>query len=1006
MVRRGVYVMLMLAAVLCCRGTVSGQVSLCYDFDDYTYNGRPPGWYALPNLDYNYVGVSQYDPTAFSGAHALHVKGNVCHAIMPDDGLDYAGDSLWMHFEYYLSNNTVSIEVGYLTDINDSNTFHLLTTHHGWHSQWYEANVSLASVPAGARVAFRSRDIMADLGQFWIDNVYVTDAPCNVPYDGLRVTGNWADSVRVEWDVFGSPDVTVGSGSNTYYPTGNSITVPRYFPEASYSVFYAVLPFSFSSNGLESQYHSPCRSQGLFSYFKVPPYREASCVTVTDIFSSMALPYCGTPVDPYLEVDTRTTTAAGITGIYAGSHMLNYTVGSDVTTGQMVFPRCIPPGENVSMRLGNRLGDWESASMLYTITVDTAESDLLVVKYTIAMNDGIWISIGGGPAMEHADSVYPPKFRIELMDDTLGLLPSAACHRVALDGMSSLGWDALDERNNSYSRRNYCAHAFDLSPWHGQRVKLRITATDGCINNRWCYAYYTTECLKQYDIVGGCDVDSVTLTAPWGFRYQWWRDDTHVVADTARNITVATDGTMWHCDLIDLHAPECRRTISRMVIGGPHVAVRDTVVENQLPYTYRGHTFYGPVDTTLFISAASGCDTMLHYRLYVWNNHSVRLVSSYCPGEWPVVWNGHTFNGPDSVTFVLPDIHGADSVVTLVALELAAYEVYDSTTVCPGGSYTWGGVNYGGPVAFDTVVSTVEGCDSLVHVVLLPRDTAIHPHMMHSIDGDEWADTLPVVFCSNQTLQVVDSTYSAEAWLWSLGDGAVAEGRRASFDFAATDSVMFLTLTLVVMSGDGCSDTVTSPLVVVPSPVAAFAWDPEKPADIDPEVHLINYSVPDSCDWQWMVTRMDGGMDTLFDHSPSYRWTGDLPQGDYDVMLVASNTLPVLSLSHTCSDTVRHAVTIATSLLEFPNLVTPDGDGVNDIWRVVNLVELGQYTMNEVWIYNQWGVLVWHCRGISEMDDFWDPNHPFCPDGTYYFHFLSRSVWGVIRRNGVIEVLR
>ena len=91
-------------------------------------------------------------------------------------------------------------------------------------------------------------------------------------------------------------------------------------------------------------------------------------------------------------------------------------------------------------------------------------------------------------------------------------------------------------------------------------------------------------------------------------------------------------------------------------------------------------------------------------------------------------------------------------------------------------------------------------------------------------------------------------------------------------------------------------------------------------------------------------------------------------------------TVTVDSVQHHCSDTARHAVTIATSLLQFPNLVTPNGDGVSDLWEVVNLV--------------------------ADHADLWDPNSPFCPDGTYYFRFMARSEYGIIRQNGTIEVFR
>lgn len=987
---------------------VLGQVNLCYTFEEYSYSCRPTGWGAMPNLDYHYVGVDQYDPTAYAGVHSLHVKGRHCCAIMPDEGLNYAADSLWLTFAYNLSNNTVTIEVGYLTDVNDASTFHLLSTCHSWHEQWYTAYVSLASVPTGARIAFRSSDIMADEGHFWIDNVYITDEPCWL-WD-LHVAEIRADSLRLEWQKAGNPGLSISWGEHTLYPTGTSITVPRN------AYFSTVFPYQITYCSLNSFYNCICRPQvdWIYGNISVLPYRETSCVNVNDGFSTAVIPYSGTPVNPYLSATTRTSTEPGVSGIYAGSHTLTTNPNAELGAGQMVFPMCIPPGDYATMRLGNRLGNWESAAMLYTLTVDTAENDLMVVKYTVAMNDGIWMSIGGGPEMEHADSIYPPRFLIELMDDTLGPLAPAACNLVALDGMSDVGWDSLDERNNSYSRRDFTARAFDLRPYHGQRIKLRITTIDGAINNRWCYAYYNVECLKMNDVVGECSVDSVTLSVPYGFRYRWYRDGTTAVADTGRSVTLAADGTLWHCDLIDCHCADCSYTISRRVSRSPYIEVSDTVVENSLPHTFSGIVFNGPADTMLTVPAAEGCDTILHYSLYVWPNQTVRMERLVCPDEWPLVWQGHTFTQADSVTVMLTDIHGADSVVTLVAVEMPSYEVSDTLLFCPNGTYVYLGVDYGGAASFDTLLATVAGCDSLVHVSLFTIDSAFMPRAFHSTDSVLWSDSAPVLLCKGQTLYMKDSTEQSAAWRWTVWTGdslCTGEGESVSFLFDSPVDNGYLLYE--VESGNGCIDSLLWPLVVYQSPKADFDWYPNPVADVAPETNFINLSEPrEVSEFLWLVQREEGveTVDSFATVDLHYRWPGVLPKGEFAVELLARIDYvfltDTLTLQHWCTDTARDTVAIVSALLQFPNAVTPNGDGVNDRWVVVGLLENGLYPNNELWIYNRWGRLVYHVENIQKSDQFWNPNDMQCPDGTYFYRFTALSNNGMVKRNGAIEVIR
>ncbi len=972
-----------------------GQVDICYDFESTTGNARPTGWDALPNLDFHYVGIDAFDNTAHTGSKALKNNGTTCFAIMPDEGIDYGGDSVWLTFWYYLHLNTDWVEVGYLTDATDSTTFHVLDTLHGWQQQWHFAAVDLTSVPTGARIAFFGHDIFCADGTFWLDDMHLTSSPCAAW--GLRVAENRADSARIEWQSVGSPTVTLTfNWSTSYNVNGNSFTFARNYYNSFMSELIAQCPYS------------GCMPIQPHSSMYIPRYREGACLDATDFNSSMATPWYGTPVEPYLHAGTYTTTAPGVSGIYAGTHALNTTPGSD-GGGMMVFPRTIPPGDNATMRLGNRLGDWESASMLYTITVDTNESDILVMKYTVAMAFGTF----QGPQEAHRnDTLHPAWFRIELMDDTMAQVQPATCNLFYIDAWDTTGWD---EMNNTYKRRNFTGMAFDLSPYHGQRLHLRVTTTDGAVNNRWCYAYYNFECLKREVIADGCtDGDSVTFTMPYGFRYRWWRDGESATYDSVQSITVATDSSHYHCELIDRFDPTCSITVSRWALPRPQRWKRDTIVENQLPYTWHGIVFTAAGDTSLTLpSTTGGCDTTLLLSLYVWPNQNTREERRVCPDEWPIVWHGQTFVGTDSTTITLTDSHGSDSTITLVTIEAAEYELYDTVVICPNSPFLYYGIDYGGPTAFDTTFATIDGCDSLVHVAIISRDSTFSLHALHSIDRRHWADTVPIVLCSNQTLYVVDSTEGSSAWQWTmLGEEEGMQNEEFSLTDIATDST-FLTphstiLTLVATSQAGCTDTLRWPVVVFPQPETAFLWTPEYPVDISPEVQLINYSQPDSCRWLWLMPSEPGSMDydSLTTFEPYYRWAGNLQQGSYDVRLVAYLTMQHDTIVHTCSDTAQHTIDVVTAWLDFPNLVTPNGDGSNDRWEVVNLVEMGQYPMNELWIFNPWGICVFHASNIKRHEEFWDPNETKSPDGTYYYRFAARSAYGIVRRNGVIEVLR
>lgn len=52
-----------------------------------------------------------------------------------------------------------------------------------------------------------------------------------------------------------------------------------------------------------------------------------------------------------------------------------------------------------------------------------------------------------------------------------------------------------------------------------------------------------------------------------------------------------------------------------------------------------------------------------------------------------------------------------------------------------------------------------------------------------------------------------------------------------------------------------------------------------------------------------------------------------------------------------------------------PTAFTPDGDGLNDLYRPLNLQD---YPNGEFWIYNRWGNLVFHSTGPSLLDFSWN----------------------------------
>ena len=110
-----------------------------------------------------------------------------------------------------------------------------------------------------------------------------------------------------------------------------------------------------------------------------------------------------------------------------------------------------------------------------------------------------------------------------------------------------------------------------------------------------------------------------------------------------------------------------------------------------------------------------------------------------------------------------------------------------------------------------------------------------------------------------------------------------------------------------------------------------------------------------------------------------------------------------------CDSTVHYnleAIFDCSEFLQFPSVVTPNGDGLNDIFHIVGLIEEECYPLNKLTIYNRWGAKIFEAENIDEESDFWDPAADRIPAGTYYYRFDGDGFKGHVERKGVVEVVR
>ena len=305
----------------------------------------------------------------------------------------------------------------------------------------------------------------------------------------------------------------------------------------------------------------------------------------------------------------------------------------------------------------------------------------------------------------------------------------------------------------------------------------------------------------------------------------------------------------------------------------------------------------------------------------------------------------------------------------------------------------------------------VQVTNTQMNTVCVTRDT-----IDVKLRSQPFPSFVPIPFalegCSPYTLTFDNQTANADKHLWLFGDGQYSE--QASPTHTYTEGVY--DLKYYVTSADGCKDSLIfdDMVAVYPSPKAAFVWEPNYPSVLQPTVLLTNTTenVTENTHFFWEMQYDRNNLlsvQTLTNDSPlhdfsSYVQPSELA-GSYTVRLIArsDNMAPSGNIIY-CRDTTENTILLVNDFLQFPSVVTPNGDGINDKFIIGNLVGGMAYPVNTLDVYNKWGTRVFHKENVTTEDDFWDPAD--VPAGTYFYRFSARGYNGNIEHNGAVEVVK
>jgi gliding motility-associated-like protein len=341
---------------------------------------------------------------------------------------------------------------------------------------------------------------------------------------------------------------------------------------------------------------------------------------------------------------------------------------------------------------------------------------------------------------------------------------------------------------------------------------------------------------------------------------------------------------------------------------------------------------------------------------YSWNTIPVQnsaAASNLCAGTYQVIFSDSAGCTDTMIAIVgepAPLIAMASPVTGVCSGQVAQLSG-SAQGGTPGYGFTWnpGGagqsvsVSPNSPATYILTVNDANGCvaEDSVFVDVFPLPVVTFT-----------ADTLSG--CPGVCVSFVNTTQNSSVSSWSFGDGNTSSLATPVNCYSATGQY---DVTLTVTDNNGCVNSLTNPayIEVYPRPVAAFTAFPQPATLMQPLITFTDQS-SGATQWSWSFGDINASSSALQNPSFEYQDTGL-----YVVVQTVSN-------AYGCTDTAAMQIHIAEDYAFYaPNGFTPNGDGVNDVWRPEG-IGIGEAEY-QLYIFDRWGNLIFE---TTDWHEGWD----------------------------------
>ena len=205
-------------------------------------------------------------------------------------------------------------------------------------------------------------------------------------------------------------------------------------------------------------------------------------------------------------------------------------------------------------------------------------------------------------------------------------------------------------------------------------------------------------------------------------------------------------------------------------------------------------------------------------------------------------------------------------------------------------------------------------------------------------------------------------------YFWDLGGFGSAVTKDTSVVFPNQG---LYSITHIVTTNYGCSATITQSVNITSVPSASFIPVYNNTQGLVSDVGFTDLSIS-AINWFW---NLGNGL-VSNQQNPSTTYTAN---GTYTVSLTIADAF---GCTNTFTSTVKISNVVSEITQLIPNIISPNNDGKNDIWR---LDFINVYFPNaEIEIYNRWGEQLFKSTGYSNA---WDGSYKgnALPVGAYFY---------------------